>query len=75
MNLIFVMNYILSWIVVNKSKTQNLPRTGFKPLLRGKRELPVFQNKQTTNESIHLVTTTENGVISQFIVTKNKNGC
>lgn len=64
MNLTFVMNYILSWIVVNKSRIQTLPRTGFKPLLREKMELPAFENKQTTNESIHLMTTMENDVIS-----------
>lgn len=67
------MNYIFSWIVVNKRRRQNFRRSGFKPLLREKRELPVFENKPTTNESIHLMTAMENGIISQFIVTKNEN--
>lgn len=66
------MSYMLSWIVVNKSRIRNLLRIGFKPLLREKRRLPVFENMQTTNESSHLMTTMENGVISQFIVPKNE---
>lgn len=68
-----LMNYILSWIVVNKSGIQNPLRTSFKPLLREKRKLPVFENMQTTNESSHLMTAMENGVISQFIVMKNES--
>lgn len=38
-----------------------------------KREKPVFENEQTANESIHLMTAMENGVISQFIIPKNEN--
>lgn len=67
------MNYILSWIVVNKSEIQNPLRRGFKPLLREKRKLPVLENTQTTNESSHLMTAMENGVVSQFIVMKDES--
>lgn len=64
LNLIFVMNYILAWIGVNKGRIGHLPRIGFKLFLREKRELPVFESNQTTGRSIHVMTAMENGVVS-----------